>query len=131
MWVKRGQKHPSQWHRHSTCSSVVPVLISDTLFICRGSGMDLNPRGKVLGCSSRRLAGVYVRAVERGGIVRGLTFDIANEFTESADDILTTLCGISGARRYETGGLTAVLPCVRILPAKLRTGEALQWEWYR
>ena len=47
------------------------------------------------------LADAYLRAVERGSIVRGSIFDITNEFTESVDDILTTLCKISGAKGYK------------------------------
>ena len=43
------------------------------------------------------LADAYLRAVERGSIVGGSTFDIANEFTESIDDILATLRRLSGA----------------------------------
>ena len=43
------------------------------------------------------LADAYLRAVERGSIVGGSIFDIANEFTEGVDDILTTLCKVSGA----------------------------------
>jgi nucleoside-diphosphate-sugar epimerase len=47
------------------------------------------------------LADAYVRATERGSIVRGSTFDITNEFTESVDDILVTLCKVSGAKGYK------------------------------
>ena len=47
------------------------------------------------------LADAYVRAVERGSIVGGSIFDIANEFTESVDDVLTTLCKVSGAKGYK------------------------------
>ena len=47
------------------------------------------------------LADAYVRAVERGSIVRGSTFDVTNEFTESVDDILATFCRISGAKGYK------------------------------
>ena len=47
------------------------------------------------------LADAYLRAVERGSLVRGSIFDITNEFTESVDDILATLCKISGAKGYK------------------------------
>lgn len=47
------------------------------------------------------LADAYLRAVERGSIVRGSTFDIVNEFSESVDDILATLCKVSGAKGYK------------------------------
>ena len=47
------------------------------------------------------LADAYLRAVERGSIVRGSIFDITNEFTESVDDVLTTLCKVSGAKGYK------------------------------
>ena len=47
------------------------------------------------------LADAYVRTVERGSIVRGSIFDITNEFMESVDDILATLCKVSGAKGYK------------------------------
>lgn len=47
------------------------------------------------------LADAYLRAVERGSIVGGSIFDIANEFTESVDDVLATLCKVSGAKGYK------------------------------
>ena len=47
------------------------------------------------------LADAYLRAVERGSIVRGSIFDITNEFSESVDDILATLCKVSGAKGYK------------------------------
>jgi nucleoside-diphosphate-sugar epimerase len=47
------------------------------------------------------LADAYLRAVERGSIVGGSIFDITNEFTESVDDILATLCKVSGAKGYK------------------------------
>ena len=47
------------------------------------------------------LADAYVRAAERGSIVGGSIFDITNEFTESVDDILATLCRVSGAKGYK------------------------------
>jgi len=47
------------------------------------------------------LADAYVRAVERGSIVHGSIFDIINEFTESVDDVLATLCKVSGAKGYK------------------------------
>ena len=47
------------------------------------------------------LANAYLRAIERGSIVGGSIFDIANEFTESVDDVLTTLCKVSGAKGYK------------------------------
>jgi len=47
------------------------------------------------------VADAYLRAVERGSIVGGSIFDIANEFTESVDDILATLCRVSGAKGYK------------------------------
>ena len=47
------------------------------------------------------VADAYVRAVERGSIVGGSIFDIANEFTESVDDVLATLCKVSGAKGYK------------------------------
>ena len=47
------------------------------------------------------LADAYVKAVERGSIVRGSIFDITNEFTESVDDVLATLCKVSGAKGYK------------------------------
>ena len=47
------------------------------------------------------LADAYLRAVERGSIVGGSIFDIANEFTESVDDVLSTLCKVSGAKGYK------------------------------
>ena len=47
------------------------------------------------------LADAYVRAVERGSIVGGSIFDIANEFTEGVDDVLATLCKVSGAKGYK------------------------------
>jgi len=47
------------------------------------------------------LADAYVRAVEKGSIVRGSIFDIGNDYTESVDDILATLCKVSGAKGYK------------------------------
>ena len=47
------------------------------------------------------LADAYVRAVERGSIVRGSIFDIGNDYTESVDDILATLCKVSGVKGYK------------------------------
>ncbi|KAF9643435.1 NAD(P)-binding protein [Thelephora ganbajun] len=47
------------------------------------------------------LADAYLRVVERGSIVHGSIFDIANEFTESVDDVLATLCKVSGAKGYK------------------------------
>lgn len=47
------------------------------------------------------LSDAYVRAVERGTIVGGSIFDITNEFTESVDDVLSTLCKVSGAKGYK------------------------------
>ena len=46
-------------------------------------------------------ADAYVRAVERGSIVRGSIFDIGNDFTESIDDVLATLCKVSGVKGYK------------------------------
>ena len=42
-----------------------------------------------------------MRAAERGSIVGGSIFDITNEFTERVDDILATLCRVSGAKGYK------------------------------
>ena len=47
------------------------------------------------------LADAYVRAAERGSIVGGSIFDITNEFTERVDDVLATLCRVSGAKGYK------------------------------
>jgi len=76
------------------------------------------------------LADAYVRAVERGSIVHGSIFDITNEFTESVDDILTTLCKVSGAKGYKYREPTnpfeeAACTTVRIRPYLART--LLDW----
>ena len=47
------------------------------------------------------LADAYLRAAERGSIVGGSTFDITNDYTESVDDVLATLCKVSGAKGYK------------------------------
>lgn len=47
--------------------------------------------------SGRRIC----EAIEQGSIVHGSILNIANQFTESTDDVLTMLCKISGAKWYE------------------------------
>ena len=59
-----------------------------------------NPGGRCSIVHQDDLADAYLRAVERGSIAGGSIFDITNEFTESVDDILATLCKISGATGY-------------------------------
>jgi len=59
------------------------------------------PGGRYSTIHQDDLADAYLRAVERGSIVGGSTFDIANEFTESVDDVLATLCKVSGAKGYK------------------------------
>lgn len=59
------------------------------------------PGGRCSTVHQDDLADAYVRAVERGSIVGGTIFEISNEFTESVDDILATLCKVSGAKGYK------------------------------
>ena len=59
------------------------------------------PGGRRSGIHQDDLADAYLRAVERGSIVGGSIFDIANEFTESVEDVLATLCKVSGAKGYK------------------------------
>jgi len=48
------------------------------------------------------LADLYVKAVEKAAICRGLIFDAANDQTESVDDVLAALVKVSGAQKlYE------------------------------
>jgi len=44
---------------------------------------------------------MYRLAVEKSAIIGGLLFDVANDFTESVDDILQKLVEVSGASGYE------------------------------
>jgi nucleoside-diphosphate-sugar epimerase len=44
------------------------------------------------------LADLYVRVAEKAHLVGGKTFDAANDFTESIDDILQKLATVAGAR---------------------------------
>jgi len=59
------------------------------------------PGGRCSTIHQDDLADAYVRAVEKGSIVRGSIFDIGNDFTESVDDVLATLCKVSGAKGYK------------------------------
>jgi len=59
------------------------------------------PGGRYSTIHQDDLADAYLRAVERGSIVGGSIFDITNEFTESVDDVLATLCKVSGAKGYK------------------------------
>jgi nucleoside-diphosphate-sugar epimerase len=59
------------------------------------------PGGRYATIHQDDLADAYLRAVERGSIVGGSIFDITNEFTESVDDVLATLCKVSGAKGYK------------------------------
>ncbi|KAF9789774.1 NAD(P)-binding protein [Thelephora terrestris] len=72
------------------------------------------------------LADAYLRAVERGSIVGGSIFDIANEFTKSVEDILATLSKVSGAKGYKFREPTnpfekAACTTTRIRPYLVRT----------
>ena len=64
------------------------------------------PGGRYATIHQDDLADAYLRAVERGSIVGGSIFDISNEFTESFDDVLATLCKVSGAKGYKYRGPT-------------------------
>ena len=59
------------------------------------------PGGRYSTIHQDDLADAYLRVVERGSIVGGLIFDVANDFTESVDDILATLSKVSGAKGYK------------------------------
>ena len=59
------------------------------------------PGGRYVTVHQDDLADVHVRVIERGSIVGGMIIDVANEFTESVDDVLTTLCKVSGAKGYK------------------------------
>lgn len=59
-----------------------------------------SPGGRYSTIHQDDLGDAYVRAVERASIVGGSIFDIANEFTESVDDVLATLCKVCGAEGY-------------------------------
>lgn len=47
------------------------------------------------------LADAYLRIAEAAPITKGLVFDIANDATESVDDVLANVARITGATGYE------------------------------
>ena len=103
--------------RHVVGSTLVNGIVVRPVWVIGRSGSHLGNMlfpsahaGKVVGLGipggrwsvihQDDLADAYLRAVERGSIVGGSTFDIANEFTEGIDDILATLCRLSGAEGF-------------------------------
>ncbi|KIJ62535.1 hypothetical protein HYDPIDRAFT_176373 [Hydnomerulius pinastri MD-312] len=56
------------------------------------------PGGRYATVHCDDLADVYVRAAERGQLVRGNIFDATNSQTDSVDDFLTKLVEVSGAQ---------------------------------
>ena len=56
------------------------------------------PGGRFALVHADDLADLYVRATEKSALVGGKIFDAANDFTESADDLLAALVKVSGAK---------------------------------
>ncbi|TFY69635.1 hypothetical protein EVJ58_g303 [Rhodofomes roseus] len=61
---------------------------------------------------------MYRLAAEKSAVIGGLCFDVANDFTESVDDILQRLVEVSGAHGYEY--VEAQTPLERVFASSLR-----------
>ncbi|KIK51462.1 hypothetical protein GYMLUDRAFT_208616 [Collybiopsis luxurians FD-317 M1] len=59
------------------------------------------PGGRYALIHTDDLADMYVLACEKAALVGGVIFDAVNEFSESADDVLSALVKVSGAKGYE------------------------------
>jgi len=59
------------------------------------------PGGRLAIVHQDDLADIYLRAAEKGAVVRGQIFDASNDVTESTDDILGKLVELSGSKPFE------------------------------
>ena len=82
------------------------------------------PGGRYSTIHQDDLADAYLRAVERGSVVGGSIFDIANEFTEGVDDVLATLCKVSGATEGYTYRDPTNRKCISNVTTPTRTCES-------